>query len=105
MSILRVIVALMGLGLTVLIVLAALEAPIGEGFGRITQDLWGWTTLADLYLGFVLIAIVIAYFEENAVVAAFWVLPLFFLGNVWSALWFVVRLPIIAKRLKGMVSG
>ena len=83
----RTVIAAFGIGLTVLIILAALEAPINESFGRITEDFWGWTALADLYLGFILIAIVIAHFEENKGVAIFWIVPLFFLGNIWSALW------------------
>lgn len=100
MSFLRLIIALLGVGLTLLIVFAALEAPINESFGRITQDLWGWTTLADLYLGFILIAVIIAYFEEKPSIALFWILPLFFLGNLWSALWLVLRLPVVIQRLK-----
>ena len=96
----RTIIALLGIGLTILIVLAALEAPIGESFGRITQDLWGWTALVDLYLGFILIAVIIAYFEKNKVIAAFWIFPIFFLGNIWSALWLVFKLPKLAIRLK-----
>ena len=96
----RIVIAALGIGLTVLIVLAALEAPINESFGRITEDLWGWTALVDLYLGFILIAIVIAVFEENKGVALFWIVPLFFLANIWSALWFVLKLPTLANRLK-----
>ena len=91
---------LLGISLTVLIVLAALEAPMDESFGRITQDLWGWTAFVDLYLGFILISIVIAYFEESKIIAVFWIIPLFFLGNIWSVLWFVIKLPKLAIRLK-----
>lgn len=95
----KTLIALLGIGLTILIILAALQAPINESFGRITEDLWGWTAIVDLYLGFILIAIIIAYFEENKTIAAFWILPLFFLGNIWSTLWFVIKLPKLAKRL------
>ncbi|MEP3630895.1 MAG: hypothetical protein ABJN04_12925 [Hyphomicrobiales bacterium] len=99
-SLTRIIIALLGIGLTVLIILAVFEAPINESFVRITQDFWGWSAFVDLYLGFILIAIVIAAFEENKIVAAFWILPVFFLGNIWSALWFVLKLPTLANRLK-----
>jgi len=94
------VIAALGIGLTVLIILAALEAPINESFGRITEDFWGWTALADLYLGFILISIIIAVFEENKVAAVFWILPLFFLGNIWSTLWFVLKLPTLIGRLR-----
>ena len=96
----RTVVAAFGIGLTVLIILAAFEAPINESFGRITEDFWGWTALADLYLGFILIAIIIAVFEENKTVALFWIVPLFFLGNIWSALWFVLKLPTLVDRFR-----
>ncbi|MEM8797394.1 MAG: hypothetical protein AAGE61_17675 [Pseudomonadota bacterium] len=96
--IIRLLIGLGGIALLVLIVLAALEAPIGESFSRITEDLWGWVTLVDLYLGFVLIAIFMAYCEQRIGMAVFWILPMFFLGNIWSALWFVVRFSAIRKR-------
>lgn len=96
----RTTIALFGIGLTVLIILAALQAPIGESFSRITQDFWGWTAILDLYLGFILIAIIIGIFEENKIIAAFWILPLFFLGNIWSALWLVFKLKKLVNRLK-----
>ncbi len=99
----RMVIAAFGIGLTVLIILAALQAPINESFGRITEDFWGWTALADLYLGFILIAIIIAAFEENIGVALFWIVPLFFLGNVWSALWFVLKLPTLIDRVKPLM--
>lgn len=96
----RTTIALFGIGLTVLIILAALQTPIGESFSRITQDFWGWTAILDLYLGFILIAIIIGIFEENKIIAAFWILPLFFLGNIWSALWLVFKLKKLVNRLK-----
>lgn len=100
MTPLRLLIAVLGIGLTVLIVLAALEAPIGKSFSRIVEDLWGWVTLADLYLGFILIAVVIFLVERSLPIALFWIVPLFFLGNIWSALWFVLRLNKIADRLR-----
>ena len=103
-SLTRIVIAVLGIGLAVLIILAALEAPINESFGRITQDFWGWSAIVDLYLGFILIAIIIAVFEENKIVAAFWILPVFFLGNIWSALWFVLKLPTLTNRLKAHIT-
>jgi len=96
----RLVIAALGIGLLVLIILAAVEAPINESFARITEDFWGWTALVDLYLGFILIAVIIAAFEENKIIAVFWILPLFLLGNVWSALWFALKLPTLANRLR-----
>lgn len=59
---------------------------------------WGAVTLADLYLGFFLGAVVIVLFERRLWVGLAWALPIFVLGNVWTALWFVVRLPAIRDR-------
>ncbi len=56
--------------------------------------------LSDLFLGFCIAAAVIFLFEKNKLVAALWAAPIFVLGNVWTALWFVLRLPEIAKRLQ-----
>ena len=95
----RLVFAALGIGLVILIVLAALESPIGVSFSRITEDLWGWVTLADLYLGFLLIALFIAFVEGKGIGTVFWIVPLFFLGNVWSVLWLVIRWNKITHRL------
>ncbi|MEP2942743.1 MAG: hypothetical protein ABJL18_11480 [Hyphomicrobiales bacterium] len=99
MKITQILIAMLGLVLTIMVVLAALEAPINESFLRITQDLWGWVTLLDLYLGFILIAIFIAIIERESSIAFMWIVPLFFLGNIWSALWFVIRFEKIMRKL------
>lgn len=100
MTLTRIILAILAIGLSVLIYFAALEAPIGESFGRITQDLWGWTALVDLYLGFVMIAVIIAVFERNPLIAAVWIVPTFLLGNAWAAFWLVWRLPKIVAHFR-----
>lgn len=60
---------------------------------------WTVVTLIDLYLGFFLIAAVILMTEKNRLVGFFFALPVFVLGNVWAALWLVLRLPSLAARL------
>jgi len=37
--------------------------------------------------------------ERSWLVAALWAVPIFFIGNIWSALWLVIRLPHLAKQL------
>lgn len=59
---------------------------------------WGIVSLADLYIGFLLSAIIIAGFEKP-LHALLWILPLPFLGNVWTLVWFAFRLPALWKRL------
>ena len=63
-------------------------------------DPWGLVALVDLYLGFVLIAVVMAFFERGAV-AVLWIVPVFVLGNVWAVVWLVVRWPELARCLRG----
>lgn len=109
MMILRAIVGVLGLGLLGLIVWAAtqsgsyadggLHGNLFEQGGLIMAMPWGAVTLADLYLGFVLIGVVIFLAERNWVWAALWIAPLPFLGNVWAVVWLVVRLPHLAKQL------
>lgn len=99
MTLLRVAFAIAGIALAALIVAAAIEAPIGASFARIIEDLWGWVTLADLYLGFLILAAIIALVERHPLRAVAWIMPMFVLGNVWSVVWLVLRLPLIRKRL------
>lgn len=70
-----------------------------EGNWLVTNP-WGIVSLVDLYLGFLLSAIIIAGFERKRSVALFWLVPLPFLGNVWTLVWFALRLPALWKRLR-----
>jgi len=63
-------------------------------------DPWTLVTLLDLYLGFLIIAAVIFFFEPSRWAAILWAAPIFFLGNIWTVLWLIVRLPTIARRLQ-----
>ncbi|MEZ5871645.1 MAG: hypothetical protein R3D32_07315 [Nitratireductor sp.] len=99
MNAIRVLVALGGLGLTALIVLSIMDGDFWKEGSQIWQMLWGKTTLADLYLGFFISAVVIGLSEKTVPARLFWIVPLFFLGNVWSALWLVLRLPRLVAAL------
>lgn len=61
---------------------------------------WGQVTLADLYLGFFLYAVLVFVVERSKLSAALWALPVFVLGNVWAALWFILRWKLIVARLR-----
>lgn len=60
---------------------------------------WGVATLADLVMGFALFAVVVFLTERSWIAALLWSAPVLLLGNIWAALWFVIRLPSLAKRL------
>lgn len=61
---------------------------------------WTVVTLADLYLGFVIAAAAILLAERRLAVGLAWALPVFVLGNIWTAIWVALRLPRLARRLR-----
>lgn len=104
MTVVRAAIGLLGLALAALIAWAAvslqdLHGSFFDQLAVITTLPWGTAGLVDLYIGFVLIAVLMFLTERSWVVAALWAAPLFVLGNVWAALWFVIRLPHLAKQL------
>ncbi|MEM6850244.1 MAG: hypothetical protein AAF527_00890 [Pseudomonadota bacterium] len=96
----RLIAAVLGIALTAAIVWASFAGePLFTEGAAILEMPWGVVTLADLYVGFILSATIIFLAERDKRVAALWTLPIFFLGNVWTALWLVVRAKSLAARL------
>ena len=57
-----------------------------------TKDPWVIVGLGDLYIGFLLFAVLIFIVEPNKLVALLWVIPLFILGNGISALWLLINI-------------
>lgn len=102
MTALRILVGLGGAALTAAIVWAmgADDRGLGIVLGEMFLEPWSIVTLIDLYLGFVIMAVVICLFERSWLMRLFWAVPLFFLGNVWAALWLVFRLAQLAARLR-----
>ncbi len=104
MNVMRAVIGVLGLALLGLVLWAALAKHELHGgffdqFDVVTTLPWGIAALADLYLGFLLLATLVFLTERSWLTAAFWAAPVFVLGNVWSALWLVIRLPYLAKRL------
>ncbi len=103
MTLSRILISTAALALVVAIVWAL--GADGRSFPAVITDMlaqpWAVVTLIDLYLGFVLCAVVIVLFERNWPARLFWTAPLFLLGNFWAAAWLVLRLPEIARRLRG----
>jgi hypothetical protein len=104
MTALRIAVGVLGLALGAAILWASFSGGDLHGtflnqVGVITTLPWGIVTLADLYLGFALFAVVIFMAERSWLSAALWSLPLPFLGNIWAAVWLVLRLPSLIRRL------
>jgi hypothetical protein len=100
LGIARIVAALLG---------GALVALIVDGFrrGDVVQQLevllampMGMITLADLFLSFILFTVLIFVVERPLWKALLIALPIFALGNVWTALWLGWRLPELAARLR-----
>lgn len=100
MNSLRLVFAALGIALAALIVVAIDTGDFWSAGRWLMSDPWGLTTLADLYLGLTISALFIALFERSWL-AALWIIPLPFLGNVWTVVWLIVRLPKITSRLRG----
>lgn len=100
MRILQLLPLMAALVLAALIVWAA-GAGDFSGFGSVLlSDPWGVVTLADLYIGFFLAALIIWFSHSNKLVALLWIAPLPVLGNVWTGIWFAFYLPRIVRALR-----
>ncbi len=103
MTALRLIAGVLGLALLGVIAWAVLQTATLTDFLYESQALfdqpWGLVSLVDLYVGFGLIAILMMLSERSFIAGLLWALPLFVLGNIWAALWLVLRLPRLAERL------
>jgi hypothetical protein len=104
MNVLRAAIGICGLALLGLVIWALLKKPDLDGtfldqLGVMTAMPWGVASLVDLYVGFLLFATLVFLTERSWVVAALWAIPVFIVGNFWAALWFVIRLPHLAKQL------
>jgi hypothetical protein len=93
MKVLQAIVLGVGLAFFALVVWAIATASFFASFAAITADPWGLVTLADLYLGFLLIGLVIWAVEGPGLRAILIALSILVLGNVVTAIWLAIRLP------------
>jgi hypothetical protein len=99
MTLIRLLCAIGGLILLAAIVWASLTAgqSLSEAVAWLLSEPWGVVTLTDLYLSFFFVAVLIWCLETNKAVALLFILPLPFLGHVWSAVWMVWRLAALLR--------
>ena len=100
MSLLRLVLAVFAIAFAALIVWAISTGTFSEAGAWLMSEPWGLVSMADLYLGFLLSALVIFWFEKSWWQALLWIVPIPVLGNVWTAVWFIWRLPALARRLR-----
>ncbi len=75
--------------------------PIGELIAAILQHPWTIVLAADEILGFVLFSVVIAFSERSVLRAAFWIIPIFLIGHIVSAVYLLGNFDRIRARLSG----
>lgn len=91
--------ALLGVILWAMFALKDLHGGFLDQLAVLTTLPLGVATLADLYVGFILFAVLVFLTERSMLKAAAWAAPVFVLGNIWAALWFLMRLPRLAQLL------
>ena len=102
MTLIRILCAVGGLILAASIVWAiqTWDGGFMDAINWLISEPWGVVSLIDLYLSFFFVAVLIWLLERNKFIALVFILPLPFLGHVWSAIWMVWRLGAIAARLR-----
>jgi hypothetical protein len=98
MSFVRLALLMLAIGFSALIVWAIQTGDFWSEGSWLTSNPWGVVSLTDLYLGFLITAIFM-YFFESSYARWFWIMPLPFLGNVWTLLWLAYRLPALYGKL------
>ncbi|WP_235981586.1 hypothetical protein [Methylobrevis albus] len=101
MTLLRVLLVLLSAGLLVAIIQAFGAAAFFASFAEVAANPWGFVGLLDLYLGFVVFAVLLVLFEPNRGLAIGLVVATFVLGNLVSLVWLAWRLPLLARRIRG----
>ena len=96
---LRIGLGLLGLVLGALIIWAIAVGNFRVEGAWLTSNPWGIVSLADLYLGFLISATIICLIEKPFY-AMLWIIPLPVLGNVWTVVWLIYRLPVLRQRLQ-----
>lgn len=88
---LAIVFALSILTLLALFVVSSLEMSLGAGLRAVASTLWGVTTLVDLYIGLVFIAVWIWFIERGRWPALVWTVALVFTGNFATAAYMLQR--------------
>jgi hypothetical protein len=104
MNVVRAAIGILGLALLGLVLWAMfaqreLHGAFLDQFAVVTTLPWGIVALADLVVGFIFFSVIVFLTERSWLVAALWAAPILVLGNIWAALWLVIRLPHLAKQL------
>ena len=94
----RILLLLLSMAFAALILRAVMSGDFRAEGAWLVSHAWGIVSLADLYIGFLVSSLIIALFEKPKT-AALWIIPIPFLGNVWTLIWLAFRLPALRSAL------
>lgn len=101
MAVLRILSAVLGLAFAAAIVWGFVAGgSVMPVLAQMLAEPWGVVTLADLYLGFVLVAGLVVLLEPERRNGVLWGIAIVLLGNVVTAAWIALRLPNVLARLR-----
>ena len=87
------IIAWLGLiAMTVALLNGFINGNFGEDGAQILANPWGIVSLVDLYVGFVLFSMWIAFREKNILVAVIWIILMMVLGFFTASLYVLIAL-------------
>lgn len=86
--VIRIVLALAGLGFLLQIIHASLQVGLFEQGPLIMELIWGRVTLVDLYLGFVVALILLWFLEPRRLYVVIFGLVFLFMGN-WLLCWYL----------------
>ncbi|MBX3490265.1 MAG: DUF1475 family protein [Parvibaculum sp.] len=101
MIVFRILSAVLGLAFAVAIIWGFVAGgSVVPVLALMLAEPWGVVTLADLYLGFVLVAGLVVLLEPERRNGVLWGIAILLLGNVITAAWIALRLPHVLARFK-----
>lgn len=80
------------LAMTAALLNGFINGNFGEDGGELLSNPWGIVSLVDLYVGFVLFSIWIAFREKNVLVAILWIILMMVLGFFTGSLYTLIAL-------------
>jgi hypothetical protein len=80
------------ISMVVVISYAVVVGDFAQDGGELLRNPWGIVSLVDLYVGFILFSLWIAYRESNRLHAALWIIAMMIFGFLAGALYVFVNL-------------
>jgi len=87
------LIAILGvLAMTAVLLNGFINGDFGKDGGELLANPWGLVSLIDLYVGFALFSVWIAFREKNVISAIFWIVLMMVLGFFTGSLYMLIAL-------------